>query len=198
MKPQLHLFEDNEVDMEDLIYDIDYNINIKEKKYLIDLMCLSVWDDEILERTEYRFLKNLTKRLDLEISDIQNSIIFVSEFHKTHKKPNFVYFSNLIQLVTFMKNSSQLVNKLIRRNSKRLVKEMRQSKDLMLLISKSTHSDLSKEEQKQMQAQLLDTLKAIPSLAIFMLPGGAILLPLFAKLIPNLLPSAFDDNRIDD
>ena len=75
---------------------------------------------------------------------------------------------------------------------------MRQSKDLMLLISKSTHSDLSKEEQKQMQAQLLDTLKAIPSLAIFMLPGGAILLPLFAKLIPNLLPSAFDDNRIDD
>jgi len=49
-----------------------------------------------------------------------------------------------------------------------------------------------------MQAQLLDTLKTIPSLAIFMLPGGAILLPLFAKLIPNLLPSAFDDNRIEE
>ena len=189
--------EDNEVDMEDLIYDIDYNINMKEKKYLIDLMCLSVWDDEILERAEYRFLKNLTKRLDLEISDIQNSIIFVSEFHKTHKK-QILLFQQSNPISNFYENSSQLVNKLIRRNSKRLVKEMRQSKDLMLLISKSTHSDLSKEEQKQMQAQLLDTLKAIPSLAIFMLPGGAILLPLFAKLIPNLLPSAFDDNRIND
>jgi hypothetical protein len=31
-----------------------------------------------------------------------------------------------------------------------------------------------------------------------MLPGGAILLPLFIKFIPKLLPSAFDDNRIED
>jgi ABC-type proline/glycine betaine transport system permease subunit len=67
----------------------------------------------------------------------------------------------------------------------------------MLLITKSTHTDLTKEEQKKMQAQLIDVLKTIPSLAIFLLPGGAILLPLFAKLIPNLLPSSFDDNRIE-
>jgi hypothetical protein len=58
--------------------------------------------------------------------------------------------------------------------------------------------DLSKEEQKKMQEQLLDIFKTIPSLAIFMLPGGAILLPLFVKFIPKLLPSAFDDNRIED
>jgi hypothetical protein len=31
-----------------------------------------------------------------------------------------------------------------------------------------------------------------------MLPGGALLLPLFVKLIPKLLPSAFDDNRIEE
>ena len=98
----------------------------------------------------------------------------------------------------FYENSSQLVNKLIRRNSKRLVKELRQSKELLSLISKSTHSDLTKEEQKQLQEQLLDILKTVPSLAIFMLPGGAILLPIFAKLIPNMLPSAFDDNRVED
>ena len=30
------------------------------------------------------------------------------------------------------------------------------------------------------------------------LPGGAILLPIFIKLIPKLLPSAFDENRIDE
>ena len=45
---------------------------------------------------------------------------------------------------------------------------------------------------------LIDILKSIPSLAIFMLPGGAILLPLFIKFIPKLLPSAFDENRIND
>ncbi|MDG5492201.1 LETM1-related biofilm-associated protein [Psychroserpens sp. SPM9] len=189
--------EDDDNDIEDLIYDIDYDINYNEKKYLLDLMCLSVWDDEILERSEYQFLKQLSKRLHIDKSEIQDSILCVSNFHEKHKK-EVMLFLQTNPLGNFYENSSQLVNKLIRRNSKRLIKEMRQSKELMLLITKSTHSDLSKEEQKQMQAQLLDTLKAIPSLAIFMLPGGAILLPLFAKLIPNLLPSAFDDNRIED
>lgn len=189
--------ETEEVDIEDLIYDIDYDINFNEKKYLLDLMCLSVWDDEILERSEYQFLKQLAKQLDINISEIQDSLLCVSKFHDEHKKEVMLFLQSN-PLGNFYENSSQLVKKLIRRNSKRLVKEMRQSKDLMLLISKSTHSELSLDEQKKMQAQLLDTLKTIPSLAIFLLPGGAILLPLFAKLIPNLLPSAFDDNRIEE
>ena len=91
-----------------------------------------------------------------------------------------------------------MVSKLVSRNKKRLQKEIQQSKELMVLISHSTVRDLSKEESKQLQEQLVDIIKTIPSLAIFMLPGGAILLPLFIKLIPKLLPSAFDDNRVED
>jgi hypothetical protein len=88
------------------------------------------------------------------------------------------------------------VNKLILRNSKRLQKEIKGSQELVRLITKSTHSDLSAQEKKKIQEQLLDIFKSIPSLAIFILPGGAMLLPIFIKLIPKLLPSAFDDNRI--
>ena len=44
---------------------------------------------------------------------------------------------------------------------------------------------------------LADIFKSIPSLAIFILPGGAVLLPIFIKLIPKLLPSAFDENRVE-
>ncbi|WP_431135080.1 LETM1-related biofilm-associated protein [Psychroserpens mesophilus] len=187
---------DLEVDIEDLIYDIDYDININEKKYLVDLMCLSIWDDEILEKTEYQFLIQLAKRLDINADEIQDSIVSVFNFHKAHQK-EVLLFQQKNPISNFYENSSHLVTKLIRRNSKRIIKEMRQSKELMLLITKSTHSDLSKEEQKKLQSQLIDVLKTIPSLAIFMLPGGAILLPIFAKLIPNLLPSSFDDNRIE-
>jgi hypothetical protein len=64
------------------------------------------------------------------------------------------------------------------------------------LLSQSTKRKLTDEEQKKVQSQLLDIFKSIPSLAIFMLPGGMLLLPLVIKLIPTLLPSAFDDNRI--
>ncbi len=103
---------------------------------------------------------------------------------------------NFVQ--SFYDNSSQMVIKLISRNSKRLVKELRQSKELMVLLTKSTQRDLTDEEHKKIQEQLMDIFKSIPSLAIFLLPGGAILLPLFIKFIPKLLPSAFDDNRIDD
>jgi hypothetical protein len=187
---------DFDVDIEDLIYDINYDIHVNEKKYLIDLMCLSIWDDEILEKTEYQFLMQLAKQLRIDASEIQDSILCVFNFHTAHKK-EVLLFQQKNPISNFYENSSHLVTKLIRRNSKRIVKEVQQSKELMLLISKSTHSELSKDEQKKLQSQLIDVLKTIPSLAIFLLPGGAILLPLFAKLIPNLLPSSFDDNRIE-
>ena len=38
----------------------------------------------------------------------------------------------------------------------------------------------------------------MPALAIFMLPGGALLLPLVLKIIPDLVPSAFKDNALDE
>jgi len=66
------------------------------------------------------------------------------------------------------------------------------------LLTQSTTRHLTDEEQKAVQNQLLDIFKSIPSLAIFILPGGMLLLPLFVKLIPKLLPSSFDENRIDD
>jgi hypothetical protein len=91
-----------------------------------------------------------------------------------------------------------MVMKLITRNSKRLYQELRESKQLMVLLKQSTMRDLTPKEQKKVQEQLLDVFKSIPSLAIFMLPGGALLLPLVIKFIPKLLPSAFDDNRIED
>ena len=75
---------------------------------------------------------------------------------------------------------------------------MRDSKELIVLLSKSTVRDLTPKEHKKVNDQLLDIFKSIPSLAIFLLPGGAILLPIVIKFIPKLLPSAFDDNRIED
>ncbi|MBT8185908.1 MAG: LETM1 domain-containing protein, partial [Eudoraea sp.] len=99
--------------------------------------------------------------------------------------------------IQFYDNMAKAVKKLILRNRKRLQRELSESKELMALISKSTVKDLSAEEKKKMQHQLIDIFKSIPSLAIFLLPGGAVLLPIFIKLIPQLLPSSFDDNRIE-
>ena len=168
-----------------------------EKWYLFDIACMSTWSDKIIDEKEQLFLFNLGKELALSEDIIKNSIHSVNSFYTKYKDSiDLLSSRNIVK--NFYDNSSKMVSKLVSRNKKRLQKEIQQSKELMVLISQSTVRDLTKEESKQLQEQLLDIIKTIPSLAIFMLPGGAILLPLFVKLIPKLLPSAFDDNRIED
>jgi len=85
----------------------------------------------------------------------------------------------------------KFITDLLNTNKKILLKEIEQSKELMTLIGKSTTQDLSEDEKEKVKNQLLDIFKSIPALAIFLLPGGAILLPIAIKYIPNLLPSSF-------
>ena len=96
-------------------------------------------------------------------------------------------------------NSVDEIKELLQKNKKRLVKELQQSKESVFLIKKSTHSSLSEDEKEKVRIQLLDICKAIPAFTVFMLPGGALLLPLLIKLIPDILPSAFreDDEPIN-
>lgn len=88
-------------------------------------------------------------------------------------------------------NTVEEIRELLIRNKKRLHQELKQSKEAVYLIKKSTHTTLDDVEKEKIKIQLLDICKAIPSFAVFMLPGGALLLPLLIKLIPDILPSAF-------
>lgn len=90
--------------------------------------------------------------------------------------------------------SIEEIKALLQRNRKRLQKELEQSKEAMALIRKSMHTSLTDEEKDKIKDQLLDIFKAIPAFAIFLLPGGALLLPMVIKLIPDILPSAFRED----
>ncbi|MFD2567561.1 LETM1 domain-containing protein [Pseudotenacibaculum haliotis] len=87
------------------------------------------------------------------------------------------------------------IKELLQKNKQRLNKELEQSKEAMALIKKSTYTTLTDEEKEKVKVQLLDICKAIPAFAVFMLPGGALLLPLLIKLIPDILPSAFREDE---
>ena len=167
-----------------------------ERKYLFDIACMTTWSDHKVDASEQLFLNKLAE--DLNLSDVlkNQAIQEVDDFYSINQS-NITLLNSKNVVQNFYDNSSRMVSKLLTRNGKRLNKELKESKEVMRLISQSTIRDLSSEEQKQLQSQLLDIFKTIPSLAIFMLPGGALLLPLVIKFIPKLLPSAFDDNRID-
>jgi hypothetical protein len=90
-----------------------------------------------------------------------------------------------------------MVKTLILRNKNRLIKELAESGELVKLLTLSTVRDLNKKEKQKVREQLLDICKTVPSLTLFLLPGGSLLLPIMVKLIPTLLPSAFNENAIE-
>lgn len=190
----LRYFEDITLDYETAVECITTEL---EKYYVLDLACMATWSDQKIDLEEQKFLKKLGHDLELSTARIQQSIKKVNQFY-TDNKDNIALLSSKNIVQSFYNNSSKMVTKLISRNRKRLYQELKDSKELMVLLTQSTVRDLSKEEQKKVQEQLLDIFKSIPSLAIFMLPGGALLLPLVVKFIPKLLPSAFDENRIEE
>mgnify|MGYP001823900792 FL=1 len=171
------------------------NPAIWENQYFLDVACLTVWEDKTLEYKESEFIFGIGKDLGFEKSEISRSLEEITSFFEKNSS-NIPFLEDPNMAIQFYDSMAKVVNKLILRNSKRLQKELSESKELMQLLSKSTVKDLSSEEKKKVQNQLIDIFKSIPSLAIFLLPGGAVLLPIFIKLIPKLLPSAFDDNRV--
>lgn len=177
--------------------DLSYLSNELEKFYMIDLAGISLWSDAKVENEERYFLFKLGEKLDISEAAIIDSIGFINNFIERYKD-EIPYFNNSNPVKNFYDHTTESVQILINRNKNRLVKELSQSKELMHLLAKSTHKDLDKEEKKKIKTQLLDICKTVPSLTIFLLPGGSLLLPILIKFIPQLLPSAFNENEERD
>ena len=171
----------------------DYQ-DILEKRYIIDLTSLALWNELTDDLIQNEFLLKLGTSLQLEDTYIQKSVAFIRQFVIDHKDSISLFnFSNPIN--HFYKQTTRTVNLLILRNKNRILKELSQSKELVKLLGQSTQRELDHDEKQLVKTQLLDICKTIPSLAIFILPGGSLLIPLLVKFIPQLLPSAFNENK---
>ncbi len=167
-----------------------------EKKYLLDICTIAVWDDYHMDLSEFKFLQDLILFIELPEEELTKTLKELSLFSEAYgSKIKLFEYSNPVRL--FYKQSAATVKLLILRNKKRLQQELEESGELLVLLSQSTVRDLSEEERHKVKEQLLDVCKTIPSLTIFLLPGGTVLLPLLVKFIPKLLPSSFNENRID-
>ena len=172
---------------------LDYFTHELEKYYLIDIAGMALWSDGIIENNEAYFLHSLAETLSISDDFVNQSINSTNEFITKHKK-EIPYFNYSNPVKHFYDQTTQSVVTLVSRNKSRLLKEIVQSKELMLLLAYSTRRDLDEKEKKKVKKQLLDICKTIPSLTIFLLPGGSLLLPILIKFIPTLLPSAFNEN----
>ncbi len=92
---------------------------------------------------------------------------------------------------------TEKVTQVLSDNLEAIAREVKQTGELGQLLAKAAAGTaLTADEKRKVRAQLIDLAKAVPALAIFAAPGGMLLLPLLAKLLPlGWLPSAWEKKR---
>lgn len=167
------------------------------KRWLLELAIIVILADNIIDPKEQVFMEKLAEKLGfskLDLMDAQNSIqAFI--LHNFDKLP---YLTDKSEFAKIYGGVSKKMTNLVSNNKEKLIKEIQESKELVSLISKSTQRELSKEEKKKVKQQIGDIARSIPALTVFMLPGGALLLPILLKILPNFLPSSFRNNVLDE
>ena len=94
---------------------------------------------------------------------------------------------------TIPKSAATAIRRAVMENRQSLADEIRRKRDLYdLLRGWAIGRELSADEWKRVRYQLTDISKAIPALAIFVLPFGGLLLIMIMKFLPPvLLPDLF-------
>lgn len=168
------------------------------RRYLLDLAVLTfrIENNDDHGGLEIEKIQALSKHLKID-SEVENECIaLVDTFILQNEKSIPILNSKTSYERAFGSFSKRWI-KILDRNKDKLAVELKQSKDLVVLIKKSATTELTPKEKETVKAQFLDIVKSMPALAIFMLPGGALLLPIVLKIIPDLIPSAFRDNEIE-
>ena len=188
-------FWENSTDISDL--SLSENRSWMMNRYLIEIAVLTVWSDRVVTSSELLFLDKMTQRLGIPKEECDKSFIAIQAFvMNNYEIVPFLKGKNEAEM--FMAGAAERWRNILGRNKEQLAAELKESKELVGLIRKSTTEELTKEEKERAKNQLKDLARTIPSLTLFMLPGGSLLLPIVLKIIPDLVPTSFRSNRIDE
>lgn len=173
------------------------NMNVLFRKYLFELAVFSSLSDTEFSSRERKTLNELSGIFDLSTRDINDCYDLVEQFTVDHEEIITKLKSKNSYERIFHRLSAKW-SKLLLRNKDKVVKEIMESGELVALVKKSMNENLTSEEKTKVKTQFYDIIKTVPSLAIFMLPGGAFILPFVLKILPDLVPSAFRDNEVEE
>lgn len=174
--------------------DLSNIITFYGKAYLHDISLMVLWNDQKIDQKEFRFISKLQGLLKLEKSFTSTSLLDMAAFIE-HNRNEIPYFQFSHPLKKLYKNTNSTVALLIKRNKKSLIKELDNNKLLMQLLLKAAYSNLSVKEKVQLRNQFIELAKTVPAFTIFLIPGGSLLLPILIKLLPQLIPNSFNENK---
>ncbi|MDR1762196.1 MAG: DUF533 domain-containing protein [Bacteroidales bacterium] len=169
-----------------------YDIQLLVYEYAI----LAIVSNKNFNLWKEQFLGKLAQHLHIKPFDAQHSIMLIQNF-VIQNFDNILYLNVKNGFDALSKNFSLQIQSFLAKNKVKFVNEIMESKELVELLWKAKNEKLTHEEREKVKSQIIDIIKTIPSFAIFMLPGGTILLPLLYKFLPEeiVLPSAFQSNK---
>lgn len=154
------------------------------KKYFLEIAILTIWSDKKVENNELEFLKKLCAYMDFSDDDLENSLMAIEGFVLEHWN-ELDYLQNKQD---YQQVSDQFVKRLSRitdNNKNRLLKEVQESEELMLLLKRSKANELTEPEKVKMHDLLIAVLKTIPTFVIISLPQRFLTLPMLLKILPS-------------
>lgn len=175
--------------------DLSFCKNKLFTRYVLDVAALTIFSDNDALENEIIFLHELCNYLEIDSEDMHESITMIETF-VMQNNDKIAFLQNSSTVDKLYSNLTKKWVKILGRNKDKLARELKESKELVSLINKSRKEDLTPEEKDKVKVQFKDLAKSMPALAIFMLPGGAIILPIILKIIPDLIPSSFKENDL--
>ena len=164
------------------------------RHFLIEQTLLAALVDGRRSARELAFVAELAVLLGISHAEVRQVEVQLAEFYAQNR--------SVLDVFTVSAEAGRMGDALVdsmqsalEKNFQRLMREIRQTGELSALLTRAARGQtLSAEEKRKVRAGLVDVAKAIPALAIFAAPGGALLLIALAKVLPfNILPSAFQD-----
>ncbi len=155
-----------------------------KKILFLEIAILTIWSDKKVEQKEQEFLEKLCFYMDFSDDDLENSMMAIEGFVLEHWEGlNYLQSKQDYEQV-----SDQYVKRLSRitaNNKNRLLKEVHDSEELMLLLKRSKADELSELEKERMHTLLIAALKTIPTFVIISLPQRFLTLPMLLKILPQ-------------
>ena len=154
------------------------------KKYILELAILTVWADQIVTEEEKQFIAQLSDQLGFTREELEKSMVAIESFVLSNWG-NSPFLQSKNSFDDIRARFLERISEVMVQNQSRISEEIKESKELMMLLNKSNETDLNEEEQIKVRTELIDILKTLPTFVIIALPGSFLTLPLLLKLLPK-------------
>ncbi len=154
------------------------------KKFFLEMAVLTIWADKRVEQGEMDFLKRFATHLGFGDEDLENSLIAIEGFVLEHWEE----LGHLQNKQDYNQVSEQFIKRVARiaeKNKGRLMKELQESEEMMMLLKKARSNELTLEEKEKMRRELIAILKKVPTFVIISLPQKFLTLPILLKILPR-------------